>query len=168
MKKNTANAETMLYDRFRKRESLNGFWHYAVDQYDTCIRQKWFEENYFDEGGNTLPIDYSFDEWPTMELTCCWNMQDDKFLLYDGSMIFTRKFRYIKQSDDERMVLKVGAANYLLRIFINKRYVGMHRDGSTPCFFDITEFLDKENRILIQVDSTRRLEQVPPNCTDCF
>ena len=41
-----ASAETMIYDRFRKKESLNGTWHYAVDQYDTCIRAKWFEENY--------------------------------------------------------------------------------------------------------------------------
>ncbi len=40
-------AEQMIYDRFRDRELLNGQWHYAVDQYDSCIRQKWFHENYF-------------------------------------------------------------------------------------------------------------------------
>lgn len=38
-------AEQMIYDRFRDRELLNGQWHYAVDQYDSCIRQKWFHEN---------------------------------------------------------------------------------------------------------------------------
>ena len=26
-----ATAENMVYDRFRKKESLNGHWHYAVD-----------------------------------------------------------------------------------------------------------------------------------------
>lgn len=32
-----ATAENMIFDRFRKKESLNGTWHYAIDQYDTCI-----------------------------------------------------------------------------------------------------------------------------------
>lgn len=161
-------ADSMIYDRFRKKESLNGHWHYAVDQYDTCIRQKWFEENYYDGGGNTLPVDFSFDEWEMMTLPCCWNTFDKMYLLYEGSMIFTRKFIYAPQSDDERMILKIGAANYLCRVFINKKYMGMHRGGSTPCYFDITDFLEHDNRIIIQTDSTRRNEQVPPSNTDWF
>lgn len=91
---NMATAETMIYDRFRKKESLNGMWHYAVDQYDSCVSQKWYEENYYDDGGNTLPVDYSFDEWETMTLPCCWNTVDRLFHYYEGSMIFTRKFIY--------------------------------------------------------------------------
>jgi len=35
-----ANADTMVFDGGRKRELLNGPWQYAVDQYDTCLRQK--------------------------------------------------------------------------------------------------------------------------------
>lgn len=163
-----ASADTIIYDRFRKKESLNGTWHFAVDQYDTCVSQKWYEEHYYDEGGNTLPVDFSFDEWETMTLPCCWNTVDKMFLLYEGSMIFTRKFIYAKQNDDERMILKIGAANYLCRIFINKKYVGMHRGGSTPCYFDITDYLEHSNRIIIQADSTRRDEQVPPSVTDWF
>ena len=69
-------ADNMIYDRFREKESLNGLWKYAVDQYDTCIRQKWNEEVYYDAGGNTLPVDFSFDEWETMELPCSWNTVD--------------------------------------------------------------------------------------------
>lgn len=163
-----ATADSMIYDRFRKKESLNGHWHYAVDQYDTFIRQKWFEENYYDGGGNTLPVDFSFDEWELMTLPCCWNTTDKMYMLYEGSMIFTRKFLYAKQNNDERMILKIGAANYLCRVFINKKYVGMHRGGSTPCYFDITDFLEHNNRIIIQADSARRNEQVPPSNTDWF
>lgn len=161
-------ADTMVYDRFRKKESLNGHWHYAVDQYDTFIRQKWFEENYYDGGGNSLPVDFSFDEWELMDLPCCWNTADRMYMLYEGSMVFIRKFLYQKQSDGERMILKIGAANYICRVFINKKYVGMHRGGSTPCYFDITEFLEHENRIIIQADSARRNGQVPPPNTDWF
>lgn len=166
--KNHASADTMIYDRFRKKESLNGTWHYAVDQYDICIMQKWYEEKYYDEAGNPLPVDYSFDEWETMTLPCCWNTVDRMYMLYEGSMIFTRKFLYEKQNDDERMILKIGAANYICRVFINKKYVGMHRGGSTPFYFDVTDFLERSNRIVIQVDSTRRDEQIPPANTDWF
>lgn len=161
-------ADDMIYDRFRKKESLNGHWHYAVDQYDTCIRAKWYEEHYYDEGWNSLPVDFSFDEWEMMTLPCCFNTFSDLYKLYDGSMIFTRKFLYARQKDDERMILKIGAANYLCRVFLNKKYVGMHRGGSTPCYFDLTDLLEHENRILIQVDSTRRNNQVPALDTDWF
>lgn len=44
----------------------------------------------------------------------------------------------------------------------------MHRGGSTPCYFDITDHLEHDNRIIIQADSTRRNEQVPPSNTDWF
>ena len=163
-----ATSETMLFDRFRKKESLNGNWNYTVDQYDTCLRQRWFDEIYYDDFGNTLPVDFSFDGWDMMSLPCSWNVTDKMYLLYDGSMVYTKKFIYEKQNDDEHMILKIGAANYLCRVFINKQYVGMHRGGSTPCYFDITEFLQHDNRIIIQVDSTRRSNQVPAMNTDWF
>lgn len=163
-----ALADTMIYDRFRKKESLNGIWHYAVDQYDTCMIHKWYEEKYYDDKGNLLPVDYSFDEWDTMNLPCCWNTFDKTYLLYEGSMIFTRKFFFEKQREDEHVLLKIGAVNYLCRVFLNKKYVGMHKGGSTPFYFDITDFLEHNNRILIQADSTRRDEQVPPAITDWF
>ena len=113
-------------------------------------------------------MDFSFDEWELMDLPCSWNTTDRMYMLYEGSMVYTRKFIYARQSDDERMILKIGAANYICRVFINKKYVGMHRGGSTPCYFDITNYLEHDNRIFLQVDNTRRHEQVPMENTDWF
>ena len=73
-----ANAGTMIFDGGRRTELLNGEWQYAVDQYDTCLRQKWFLERHYDNKGNTLPVDYSFDEWPVMQLPACWNTLNGK------------------------------------------------------------------------------------------
>lgn len=162
-----ANADTMIFDGGRKKESLDGEWHYAVDQYDTCLRQKWYLEKYYDDNGYTVPVDYSFDEWPTMQLPACWNTVSREYLLYDGAMVFTRRFSYVKEGE-ESVILKVGAVNYLCRVFLNGEYVGMHRGGSTPAYWDITPFLKKENRIILAVDSTRRPEQVPTENTDWF
>ena len=44
----------------------------------------------------------------------------------------------------------------------------MHRGGSTPAFFEVSDYLKEENRILIAADSTRRPEQVPTENTDWF
>lgn len=146
-----ATVDTMIFEGGRREELLNGGWHYAVDQYDTCLRQKWYKERYRDEKGFTVPIDYSFDEWPVMQLPCSWNTIDPMYLLYEGSMVFTRKFSYIAERE-ETVFLKVGAANYLCRVFLNGKYVGMHRGGSTPAFWNITEYLKAENRIVLAVD----------------
>ena len=162
-----ATVKTMLYDGMRKRQSLDGLWHYGIDQYDTCLRSKWYEENYYDGDGRQLPVDFSFDEWPVMQLPCCYNMIDRELFLYEGSMVFTRKFLFEKK-DGERTILKIGAANYVCRVFLNKQFVGMHRGGSTPAYFDITEYVEKQNRIIITVDNTRHPWQVPMENTDWF
>ncbi len=158
----------MIYDRFRKRESLNGLWHYAVDQYYAFMRHNWFNEPHFDILGNSKPLDHSFDEWETMTLPCCWNNFDKTYLLYDGYMAFTRTFLYKPGNKDERVILKIGAANYVCSLILNQKYIGSHRGGNTPCYFDITDYLTAENRIFLYVDSTRRDEQVPPPVTDWF
>ncbi len=160
-------ADSGIFTGGREKLSLNGIWKYAIDQYDTCIRQKWFLEKYIDDKGFTLPVDYSFDEWPETELPACWNTGDDRFLLYEGSMVFTRTFK-TDVVPGERVFLRIGAANYLLRAFLNGEYLGLHRGGSTPAFFDITDFLKEDNRLILQVDSTRRHEQVPTENTDWF
>ena len=151
----------------RRGESLNGEWHYAVDQYDTCLRKKWFLEQERDGNGNTLPLDYSFDEWPLMELPASWNTVEREYLLYEGSMVFTRRFGYAPMGE-KHVILRIGAANYICRVFLNGVYIGMHRGGSTPAFFDVTEALRADNRILITVDDTRRPQQVPTEHTDWF
>lgn len=162
-----ADAGTFLCDCGRVKESLNGLWHYAVDQYDTCIRQNWYREQYYDGNGISYPVDFSFDEWPTMQLPTCFNTVMPEYMLYEGSMVYTRRFSY-QAGKDEKVFLKVGAVNYLCRVFINREYVGMHRGGSTPGYWDITDYLQKENRIILVADNTRRPEQVPTENTDWF
>ena len=155
----------MVFGGGRKKRSLNGEWNYAVDQYDTCLRAKWFRENYSTANGFSLPVDYSFDEWPVMTLPACWNTFAKEYLLYEGPMLFTRRFSH-DTSEGGRQILRIGAASMLGRVFLNGEYLGMHRGASTPFYFDVTGLLKEDNRILISVDSTRRPEQVPTDNTE--
>ena len=101
-----ALAKDLIFTGGRKTESLNGLWHYAIDQYETAIRQHWFEERY-EANGISLPVDYSFDEWPVMQLPSSWNMQDRMLFLYESSMVFTRKFSF-RKAENERVFLRIG------------------------------------------------------------
>lgn len=172
---NFATADSLMYNYGREKLSLNGQWNYAIDQYDTCLRQKWFNEYYKDEKGFTLPVDFSFDDWPVMQIPSSWNTVSPEFLLYEGPMVFTRRFSLQNRELPDasggnrgKIFLKIGAVNYTARVFLNKTYVGMHRGGSTPFYMDVTSLVTSENRILIVADSTRRPEQVPTENTDWF
>ncbi|MDR0483962.1 MAG: glycoside hydrolase family 2 [Alphaproteobacteria bacterium] len=151
----------------RKTESLNGLWQYGIDQYDSCLRNKWFEEKKFDEDGRAFPLDYSFETWETMPIPSSWNIHNDKLFLYEGSMVFTREFSY-ENHGEERVFIKFGATNYRAIIIVNQTYLGTHIGGSTPFTVEITHLLKKQNRILVVVNNTRRPENIPMDNTDWF
>lgn len=162
-----ADHSSLIFDGGRQKESLDGDWGYGIDQYDTCLRAKWYEASYFDEDGRPFPMDFSFDEWPKMRIPCCWNTQREDLKLYEGSIVYTRKFFY-EAAKKERVFLKIGAASYVCRVFLNGKYVGMHRGASTPFYLELTDYLQFDNRIIITCDNTRRSDQVPMENTDWF
>lgn len=162
-----ASADDLVFMGGRKTTSLNGTWNYAIDQYNTCLRQKWYKEFYRDGEGRTLPVDFSFDTWPTVDLPCNMNLVEKEFFWYEGPFVFTRKFNWNKK-DEEKVILRVGAANYKARVFVNGEYAGMHLGGNTPFVLDITSYLKEENRIIIVSDNTRHHWQVPTENTDWF
>lgn len=157
---------SMICDRGRDKESLNGWWNFGIDQYDTCLRARWFEEK-DTEDGRTLPVDYSFDEWEKIRVPSCWNTERERYFLYEGSAIYTRKFRYVPRGE-KRVFLKFGAANYEAKVFLNREYLGFHKGGSTPFYVEVTGRLQPQNRILVVVNNTRKRTGVPCENTDWF
>jgi beta-glucuronidase len=160
-------GESMVYDSGRDKELLSGWWNYGIDQYDTCVRAKWYEEKYQDDEGRYNPMDFSFDDWDKMYLPSCWNTQQEKLFLYEGSIVFTRTFKYFNRGE-KRVFLKFGAANYNAKVFLNKQYLGCHNGGSTPFYFEVTGLLQEANRILVVVNNTRKKTNVPCENTDWF
>ena len=158
---------SQIADYGRKKESLNGTWNYAVDQYDTCLRAKWWEEIYESPTGLQYPMDFSFDTWDTIKVPAVWNLQEEKLLLYEGTVVYTRRFKYTNHGED-RVFIKIGAANYQAAVFVNQKFMGTHLGGDTPFFVDVTGVLENDNRILIAVNNTRRRTNVPCENTDWF
>ncbi len=160
--------KTMICDYSRLKESLDGAWSFAVDQYNSALRAKWYLEQYKDSLNRNLPVDYNFDQWEKISVPACWNLMKERYFYYEGTGIYTRTFTYVKKEHDERLFLKIGAANYDTKVFLNSEYLGFHKGGSTPFFIELTEQVQAQNRILILVDNTRKQEHVPSVNKDWF
>ena len=65
---------------------------------------------------------------------------------------YERKFVVENLLKTERLVLHFGAVDYQAKVFINNRFVGIHRGGFTPFSFEITEFVGRgENLLTVEV-----------------
>ena len=164
--KTLIESDRMIIDHKREIYSLNGQWNFSIDQYDTCLRAKWYlEETEMD--GFRKPVDFDYDHWELMNVPSCWNTENERYMYYEGPAIYTRKFNFTKK-EEKRTFLKFGAIAQEGKIFLNKTFLGTHKGGSTPFYIEVTDFLKKENRLLVVVDNTRKLSSVPSVNTDWF
>jgi beta-glucuronidase len=151
----------------RTRISLAGDWHFTRDLFDEGLRQKLFADSPSSPSAWTKPRD--FDEWAAEEIRVpgCWNLARSEWLMFEGAGWYARTFDW--QQDSPRLVLRVGAANYAARIFLNGRFLALHLGGSTPFFVELTaQARQGENHLLIQVENRRRSDRVPMHHFDWF
>ena len=160
--------ETMIYDWKREKELLDGDWNYAVDQYDSFLRARWFEKTEENEEGLKYPLDFDYENWDSIRVPSTWNTQIPELTWYEGPVLYTRTFPYEPEEDGERVFIKVGAANYKAFVFLNGLFLGSHVGGSTPFYVEVTGKLEKDNRITISVDNTRDRSGIPMDNTDWF
>lgn len=154
------------FDRLQER--LSGPWHFTPDPYNTCLRKRFFEEKAEDAQGRPTPVDYDLDAWPTVQVPGCWNCQDERYALYEGAAVYARAFDYAAKEPGERVFLRVGAANYACRVFLNGRLLARHEGGFTPFCVELTDALRPHNRLILQVDDARDARQVPSLNYDWF
>src|SRR5438552_8593141 len=144
--------------------SLDGSWNTIIDPDETGISGHFYENR--KPASKTDLIEYDFDRSPKLKVLGDWNSQDEKLLFYEGLMWYQRSFLYEKKPHT-REFLYFGAANYLARVWLNGTKLGEHVGGYTPFNFEVTEQLkDGENSVVVEVDNTRRPENVPSVHTD--
>lgn len=159
--------ESLIHTGGRTRVKLDGVWNFSLDMYDTFLRKKFFEERYHDDKGRDIPVDCDFDRWETVTVPSCWNVQREAYTCYEGTGVYTRRFQY-HGGGNGRTFLRVGAANYESSVWLNGEQIARHEGGFTPYMVEVTGKLKRENRIVITVDNTRKLEQIPSINYDWF
>ena len=181
-----SNAENNLIINTQNREitSLNGQWHYIIDQYENGFynyRLKPFdqERNYENNHGAYFTdyiqqdkrelIEYNFETAPTIKVPGSWNAQVEQLFWYEGTVWYRKRFDYKKKEASNRVFVYFGAVNYEAHVYLNGHKLGVHVGGFTPFNFEITEWLkDGENSLVVKVDNKRHKDAVPTVNTDWF
>ena len=158
----------MIFSRHRPRFSLNGRWNFTVDRFDTGLRQHWYRDCHLPIEGRTAPWDYDVANGETAEVPSCWNLARPEYFHYEGTAWYGRRFLYERERENERVMLRVGAAHYDSKVFLNGRFLGHHLGGSTPFFLELTNELARENWLFLAVNNERTLDRVPMRHCDWF
>ena len=166
----------------RKHSSLNGDWQHFPDRYEAYFYD--FVRVPFDSSkqgrgdfaamddvaqNRTDRYEYAFDGAPVLHVPGDWNSQYERYLLYEGSIWYRKRFAAPARAAGERVHLYFGAANYRADVYVNGRKAGVHEGGFTSFQFDITTLLrggDSLNSLVVRVDNQRSRGAVPTDVTD--
>ncbi len=171
---------TLLVDvDHRSTTSLDGDWHYLVDQAP-------FKALYTGTGGindnsyaqNTHPNisttagphneEYDFATAPTLHVPGDWNTQDPRLFNYEGVLWYERDFDF-QPKPGTRTFLHIGAANYRSHVWVNGKRICDHEGGYTPFDCEATAVLHPGgNFVVIAVDATRLQDGIPSVSFDWF
>lgn len=161
-------AADFIFTDNRKRESLNGEWGFTPDVFQTVTRKQLFSLSDRDNKGRYVPMDLDFTRMELVPVPGCWNCIRDQYWYYEGESVYARTFIYEKEKEDERVFLRIGAANYECRIWVNGKLLARHQGGFTPFYAELTDELVQENHLVITVNNRRELEQIPSMNYDWF
>ena len=162
----THASHITLFDR--NRELLNGTWFFTIDRFDTGLRQHWYKDIHLSASEREAPWDYDLAQGETVEVPSCWNFAKPEYFHYEGTSWYTRVFEHNTEEQSERIFLRIGAAHYETKVFLNGAYLGRHRGGSTPFYVELTEHLTDTNYLMLAVNNERKPARVPMRHFDWF
>ena len=153
----------------RAATSLDGDWHYLVDQSPArALYTASGEINDKSYAMNTHPNivgkhndEYDFSTAPTVKVPGDWNTQVAQLFNYEGVLWYERDFD-AQPKRGTRTFLHVGAANYRSHVWVNQKRICDHEGGYTPFDCEVTAVLHPgSNFVVIAVDATRLLDGIP-------
>lgn len=148
----------------RKRQSLDGLWHWVADPFDIGRRKPrnrralWKDER--EVPGGPL-IEYEWDTSPTIRLPGDWNSRIAELGLYDGPVFFRRLFE-ARPAAGQRQFLVFEAVNRHATVWLNGEQLGTHEGGFTPFTLEVTGRLKTgQNLIVVRADSRHGPDTIP-------
>ena len=160
----------------RSVTSLNGDWHYLVDQaparalYTTNgqINDRSYALNEHPNIVGRHNQEYDFATAPMLRVPGDWNTQVPQLFNYEGVIWYQRDFDF-QPRPGSRTFLHIGAANYRSHAWVNQKRVCDHEGGYTPFDCEVTAVLHPgSNFVVIAVDATRLVDGIPSVGIDWF
>ena len=115
--------------------NLNGIWEFEIDKSASGVERKLFNAEKFTQ---EILV-------PFCPESCLSGIGETDFL---NSVWYKRTVNVIKKGD-QRIILHIGACDYLTTVYLNGKKVGSHKGGYTSFSFDITDFAENGNNTLV-------------------
>lgn len=153
----------------RKYTSLNGKWKYVKDPYATGgMGGRAVYENYVPKDKSDR-VEYGFANGRTLWVPGSWNFQLPELTFFEGTIWYRKTFDKVDLKKDQRYFVYIGAANYLTEVTFNGKKLGKHEGGFTPFTFEVTDLIkERDNFLIIGVNSARAADNIPSRVTDWF
>jgi len=163
------NAQNIYQSPNRQTISLNGYWNYILDVYQTGNIGFMPLYKNIKQNSKTDRVEYNFDKSDSLIVPGSWNYQKTELYYYESSIWYRKTFSINQLDQDSRYFLRISSANYISKVTINGQVLGEHEGGFTPFSFEITNNLKNgENFVIIGVNSSRRDDGIPCKVTDWF
>jgi len=134
--------------------SLNGVWHFTIDQ--DPEGKHWC----YSAINSGVPL---LRHWKTVVVPGCWNRYGQEYDLFEGVCWFAREFVVEDLPQSAVANLTFEGVNYLSDVFLNGKKVGMHEGGYTPFSLDVSAAITKGvNRLAVRVDNRLFKTRLPP------
>ena len=144
---------------------LKDNWGLLPDPMGRSRKQKWWKatrkENFW------FP---SYDDdafWPT-SVPGAFTRLHEKLEYYEGTVVYINKFDAPPIKTKEKFFLHFEAVNERCSVFLNGIFLGEHEGGCIPFTFEVSDVLEKENRLMLLVDAIRHDDDVPGVIHDWF
>ena len=95
--------------------------------------------------------------WETVELPHTWNAidgQDGGNDYWRGTCVYEKGFPKPEFGADQRVYLEFRGVNASANVELNGKAVGTHDGGYSTFRWDVTDFLQNENQLVVHVDNS--------------
>jgi beta-glucuronidase len=135
-------------NEFRNTLNLSGVWKFKLDSLGIGEKQGWFN---------------GLKDYRSIAVPGSWNDQFDDTHDYLGLTWYEIETYIPEGWKGQRIFIRVGAATYAAKIWINGVPLGQHEGGQLPFAFEINPLVKwkANNRITIQVENILKPTRVP-------
>ena len=129
--------------------NLSGMWSFKVDSNNVGENEKWY---------------VGLKQAKPIAVPASWNDQYDELRDYMGIAWYEQNTYVPKTWQGQRIFIRFGSANYAAKVWINGKVLGKHEGGHLPFAFDITDYINwnNKNKIIVQVENILKPSRVPP------
>lgn len=144
-------SNRMLYpiqNETRNLLDLSGVWDFQPDFKELGVQNGWFNR---------------LDKPRPIAVPGSWNELFLDLFDYLGTCWYARSVQLPSAWQGQRVLLRIGSANYAAKVWVNGTLAGQHLGGHVPFEMDITHLVawDQKNNITISVENLQLPERLP-------